>query len=224
VARAAVEALVRLHDQGLVEALEHLLDILFDEEADEEVRLVALAPVRHLPPGEAAPLLGRLAGTPNRRLARAAAGLGGIPLSKGAAAIPALHQEIERLSGVPARDMDPAAVADAKAEVHLALSRLDSRIALYDLREMLEARPLRSAGLLLEAAGAVGDKGLVPILARLAAEEPGLFEPCAAAFARIVRRESLRPASASMRRVRAEHQPALARLLSAARAGRRRSD
>ncbi len=215
VPRAAAEALVRLHDQGFVEALEPLLDVLFDEEADDEVRLVALDAVARLPVAESGPLLARLSGTSSRRLSLAAAGLRGTERPDDATAIPALHREIERLSTAGPSRMDPAATAAAKADVHLALARLDSRIALYDLREMLEARPPRSAGALLHAAGLVGDKSLVPTLARLAADEPGLIGPCAEAFGAIVRRGALRRTSPSMRRVKAEHQPALARLWAA---------
>jgi HEAT repeat protein len=215
VPRAAAEALVRLHDQGFVEALEPLLDVLFDEEADDEIRLVALGAVARLPVAESEPLLKRLGKAGSRRLSRAAAVVRGTDRPDDATTIPALHREIERLSAAGSSRMDPAAAAAAKADVHLALARLDSRIALYDLREMLEARPLRSAGALLQAAGLIGDKSLVATLARLVAEEPGLIGPCAEAFGAIVRRGDLRRASPSMRRVKAEHQPALARLWAA---------
>jgi HEAT repeat protein len=215
VARAAAEALVRLFDLGLVEALEPLLDALFDEGAVDEVRLVALGVVARLPAEESAPLLTRLAGTTSRRMSRAVASHRGPPPSDHAPSIPALHREIERLSAAGSGQTEPGAAAAAKADVHLALARLDSRIALYDLREMLEARPVRSAGVLLQAAGLIGDKSLVATLARLAAEEPGLLEPCAEAFGAIVRRSSLRRTSASMRVVKAAHQPALARLWAA---------
>lgn len=220
VARAAAETLARLQEQGVVEALEHLLEVLFDEDADDELRLVALGPIARLPVAEAAPLLRRLAGTRSQRLSRAAASLHGARRPEDATAIPALHREIERLSAVPPGRMDPAAAAAAKADVHLALARLDSRIALYDLREMLDARPLRSAGALLQAAGLIGDKSLVPTLARLASEEPGLFQPCVAAFARIVLREGLRQTGAA-RGVKPEHQEALTRLWATSRARRR---
>jgi hypothetical protein len=143
-------------------------------------------------------------------------------LSGASAPLPALLKVVERVR--EREGAEPPAVRDqwrlTRAVAHVALANRDSRIALYDLREMLEARPLRAAGRLLEAAGAIGDRSLVPTLARLAADEPGLSEPCAAAFARIVRRESLRRTGAA-RGVKPEHREALARLWAASRSRRR---
>jgi len=113
--------------------------------------------------------------------------------------------------------MTPAARDESRARLHLALARLESRIALYDLREMLEARPLRSAGELLEAAQLIGDKSFVPPLARLAAEEPGLVDLCVAAFGAIAGRESLERKSAVTRGVKPEHRAALDGLWTASR-------
>ncbi len=217
VATAAAEGLVRLHERGLGEALEPLLEILFDERADDNVRLVALGTVARLHRSERAPLLKRLSGTKSIRVARAA---GGQPVPEGVAAIPVLHHEIERLRETSASSMTPAARDEARARVHLALARLDSRIALYDLREMLEMRPVRSAGELLEAAQLIGDKTFVPPLARLAAEESGLLDLCIVAFSAIARRESLRRNSAAMRGVKPEHRAALDRLWTASRGSR----
>jgi hypothetical protein len=214
VALAAAEGLIRLQDHGVGEALEPLLGILFDEDAQDDVRLVAFASLARLPRSERAPLLKRLSGTRSIRLARAA---GGQPLPKGVAAIPNLHHEIERLREASDHSMTPSARDESRAHLHLALARLDSRIALYDLREMLEARPLRSAGELLEAAQLIGDKSLVPPLARLASEEPGLVDLCIAAFGAIVRRESLGRKSAVTRGVRPEHRAAFDRLWTASR-------
>jgi hypothetical protein len=122
------------------------------------------------------------------------------------ASIPILHRALERLG----RGSDPA-VAEAKARIHLALAALGSRIALYDLRDMLEARPARAALTLIQAASDVGDASLVPALAGLATAEPELFQPCASAFAAIARRERLRRGHRALARVRAAHQDALAR-------------
>jgi hypothetical protein len=122
------------------------------------------------------------------------------------ASIPILHRALERLG----RGGDPA-VAEAKARIHLALATLGSRIALYDLRDMLEARPPRAALTLIQAASEIGDASLVPALAALATTEPDLYEPCASAFATIARRERLRRAHKALARVRAAHQPTLAR-------------
>jgi hypothetical protein len=216
VALAAAEGLIRLQDRGVSEALEPLLGILFDEGGQDDVRLVAFASLARLPRAERAPLLKRLSGTRSVRLARAAAGR---PGPEGVTAIPDLHREIERLREMGGPAMTPAARDESRARLHLALARLDSRIALYDLREMLEARPLRAAGELLEAAQLIGDKSFIPPLARLAFEEPGLVGLCVAAFSAITRRESLERKSAVTRGVRPEHRAALDRLWTASREG-----
>jgi hypothetical protein len=82
-------------------------------------------------------------------------------------------------------------LAAAAARLHLALADLGSRIAVFDLRERLESRPLRAETLLL-AAERVGDETLLVALARLHAREPGLAPRVTRAFATIVAREGLR--------------------------------
>lgn len=117
---------------------------------------------------------------------RAAAALARV----GAPAVPALQRALDDLGRV----RDPAAaaaVAAAKAVLHLALLRLDSRIALYDLREMLAARPPRALPRLLAAAAGLGDASVAVELARLVAAAPELRADCAPAFAAIVAREKL---------------------------------
>jgi HEAT repeat protein len=127
------------------------------------------------------------------------------------ASIPVLRRALERL-GYEGGEPPPEAAeprAHAKANVHYALARLDSRIALFDLRQMLAARPPRALRRLLAAAVRIGDGSFVPALARLAAELPEHFEAAAEAFVAIVRRERLRPASRALRGVRAPDRPAL---------------
>ena len=127
------------------------------------------------------------------------------------ASIPVLQRALERLGfeggQLLPEEADPR--AHAKANVHYALARLDSRIALFDLRQMLAARPPHAARKLLAAAARIGDGTLVPVLARLAAEEPRHFEAAAETFVAIVRREELRHTSRAMRGVRAPDRPAL---------------
>jgi hypothetical protein len=77
---------------------------------------------------------------------------------------------------------------------------------------MLEARPVRAAGDLLEAAAKVGDKTFVPAIVTLARDEPGLLQPCAGAFGEIAARESLRRSSAVLKKLPPESQQALDRL------------
>lgn len=216
VAGRAVEALGRLHADGAQEAFEPLVALLLDEERPEGLRLSALEALRALPPRDLRPLLGRVRQSPRRRLARAAAALeGGEPPPEDrepairAMTIPALHRALVRLGG---EGRGTVATASAKAQIHLTLARLDSRIALYDLREMLEARPVRAAGDLLDAAAGIGDKTLAPTIVALVRDEPGLLLPCAQAFDSIVRRESLRRDSAVFKKLGPEGRRALDRL------------
>jgi hypothetical protein len=126
-----------------------------------------------------------------------------------AEAIPALARALQRLSTGDGAGPDAAAAREVKARLHVALAAADSRIALYDLREMLLARPVVAAATLLEAAGRVGDKTLVPVVARLAADDAAVRRGCAAAFAAIALREKLRRSSAVVKALRPEHRQAL---------------
>jgi hypothetical protein len=108
----------------------------------------------------------------------------------------------------------------ARAAIHTALAALDSRVALHDLRELVAVRPPAVMPALLDAVARVGDASVVPALARAATEDPELAPRCAAAFASVARREKLRRTSASLRKVRAEHRPALEAFFEAT--GRRR--
>jgi hypothetical protein len=110
------------------------------------------------------------------------------------ASIPVLSRALQRLSRGPGQDEDAGQAAVA-ARLHLALADLGSRIALFDLRERLDARPPRAGLALLLAAERVGDKTLLLALARLHAREPALAPHAARAFAAIVTREGLRRGS-----------------------------
>jgi len=125
------------------------------------------------------------------------------------ASLPALRQLLDRLTTAPG---DPAGVAEVKARIHLVLADMGSRIALYDLREMLEARPVLAAPSLLRAAAAVGDSSFLPALAALAGSGSGLLDDCRRAFAAIAGREKLRRGSKAAKAVRPEHREGLARL------------
>jgi hypothetical protein len=125
-----------------------------------------------------------------------------------AASIPVLSRSLARLGAHsdPERDQSPLA---ARAALHVALARLDSRMALHDLRDLVALRPTPVLPEVLEAAAAVGDTTLVPALARVATEDPSQMPACAAAYAAIARRHRLRRSSAALRRVRPEHRAAL---------------
>jgi hypothetical protein len=137
----------------------------------------------------------------------------------GAPAIPAVLRALEALE--PPRIGRGAPPARSRGALHEALAALDSRAALHDLRESLEARPPAAMRALLRAAARVGDASVVPALARAVAEEPDLLPACAAAFSAIAARERLRRTSAALRTVRPEHRPALDLLWDRARRSRR---
>ncbi len=128
-----------------------------------------------------------------------------------APALPALQQALEGLTRARGAASE-AARAEAKAVLHLALARLDSRLALYDLREMLAARPPRALARLLAAATQVGDASVAAELARLVAHAPALHDACAATFAAIVAREGLSRRHRAWRALAPEAREALSRL------------
>ena len=127
------------------------------------------------------------------------------------ASIPVLHRALVRLGTARsgARLPGEASTLQARVALHRALCALGSRIALYDLREAIEARPAQGIAGLLEVAARIGDATFVPCLARVASEEPALRTRCSAVFAAIARREKLRRTSASLKAVRAADRAAL---------------
>jgi hypothetical protein len=131
---------------------------------------------------------------------------------------PRLHALIRRLAeAAPSPD-----VSETRARAHLALAGLGSRLALYDLRDLLQARPVESLSLLLTATTRIGDASLLPALAGLATEEPSTVPGCAAALAAIIEREHLRRNSRAVKAVPQRHRPALERLWQQARGQGRR--
>jgi hypothetical protein len=129
------------------------------------------------------------------------------------ASLPRLHELVRRLAegpGSPERHQ-------TRARAHLALAALDSRLALYDLRELLPEAPIEDLPLLLSAAGRVGDASLLPALARRAAEDEQTVEACAVALGSIIKRERLRRSSRAAKAVPAKHQRALDLLWKRAR-------
>ena len=138
---------------------------------------------------------------------------------RGAPAIPALQRALERLGPLRRGRTDPASLR-ARAAIHEALAALDSRVALYDLRETIEARPRAVMPALLRAASRIGDASVVPALARVVAEDTALLDGCADALAAIVARERLRRTSAALKAVRPEHRTAFDLLWERAKAAR----
>jgi HEAT repeat protein len=128
------------------------------------------------------------------------------------ASIPALHRALGRLGSLQPRAGTPGDEGrlQARTALHRALAALGSRIALFDLREAIEARPRTEMAALLDVAARIGDASLVPSLARAASEDPGLLRPCTEAFAAIARRTKLRRNSAALKAVRPGHRAVLA--------------
>jgi len=247
--RGAARALARLQAAGLVEALDPLAGRLLDEGEDAGLRVVILDSLLTqqppLAPRTLRPLLKRLASSSDPELAaRARSTVDGAidarlveelvaPGSsveastritaalarRGAAAIPALQGALERLG--PLRRGADAASLRARAAIHEALAALDSRVALYDLREVIEAHPRAAMPALLRAASRIGDTSVAPALARAVAEDTALLDGCAAALAAIVARERLRRTSAALKAVRPEHRTAFDLLWERAKAVRR---
>jgi hypothetical protein len=125
----------------------------------------------------------------------------------GARAIPALSRALERLG--PVRPGAGASSLRARAAIHEALAALDSRAALYDLRETIESSPPEVILRLIQVGARIGDVTLVPALARAATDEPALRAPCRDAFASIALRERLRRTSAALKAVRPAHRSEL---------------
>ena len=138
-----------------------------------------------------------------------------------ATSIPVLHRTLEGLSARAAGGGEATAIAETKAQIHVALAALDTRIALYDLRDMLRARPPWAATTLLAAAARIGEASVVPAIVALAHDQPGTVDACAAAFGAIAHREKLRRTSPALRGIKPEHRDALEALWARQRGARR---
>jgi hypothetical protein len=247
--RGAARALARLQAAGLVEALDPLAARVLDEREEGRLRVAILdgllAQQPPLAPRTLRPLLKRLASSSDPELAARARSTAGAAVDdrlaeeltspgltaeaaartiaalarRGPAAIPALQRALERLG--PLRRAADAVSLRARAALHEALAALDSRVALYDLREAIEAHPRAVMPALLRAAARVGDASVAPALARAVAEDTALLETCAAALAAIVDRERLRRTSAALKAVRPEHRSAFDLLWERAKVLRR---
>jgi hypothetical protein len=249
--QGAARALARLEATGLVGAFEPLAERLLDEREQPELRCVILDGLLTREPPLAArtlqPLLERLssssepelaararrtdAKTVEERLAEALASPGlsdaasartaAALVRRGAVAIPPLVGALDRL-GPLGGDPEPARLR-ARGRLHEALAALDTRVALFDLREAIAAHPRAAMPSLLRAASRIGDGSVVPALVRAAAEDAALVDACAATLAGIAARERLRRTSPALKSVRPEHRATLDLLWEAARRHRRRA-
>jgi HEAT repeat protein len=169
-----------------VKAVDRLTAVALDRARADDVRVAALRALRALDASTLKPLLKSLADDPVvEASARPAAARGAeMPLA-------------ELLTGVEtARDRQRPA---ARAAAHLALAKRGSRIALYDLREWLDAarEPLPADA--LTALSLVGDASCLEPIAKAwsRTRDQRLLE----AFARIIKRERLTRRNAVVRRI-----------------------
>ena len=190
----AAEALSRLAAAGSAAARAALHAILSDPKTEADVRAVAMD-----------------AAGGRDVLDEADALLASLP--EGPEAIPALHAALGRL---PPAGSQPRA-ARIGLRLHQALAARGSRIALYDLRERLEARPARDAEGLLEVAASLGDASFIPTLARLASDALPLVPACADTLRAIVAREKIKKGQRSVKAVRPEHRATFESLWTRAR-------
>jgi len=188
---AAADALAKLFAAGVEEALEPLVETLLGHKADERLRRIAERALSRLPARELRTIRARLNDAPS-------APLPGTTTT-------ALHRELQGVTD-----------AAAAVRLHQALAERGSRIALYDLRERLDARPAKAAEPLLEVAARIGDASLVASIAALAADRTALTGACAEALAAIVSREKLRKTHRGVKAVRPEHRRILDGLWSRA--------
>ncbi len=281
---AAVVALGRLYDGGLLAALDPLVQVLLDEKQEEAPRLAALASLRGLPPADLGPIVRRLRGTRSTALAAELSPLD-LPASRlpespavekllarlthatetspavlrigrqlaelGEAAIAPIHatlsstdsplviriladalSEIRSVRSIPLVHetlrrgavhpgaADDSAWCEARAHLHLTLAALGSRLALYDLRELLGRRPFLGGSALLAAAASVGEISLVGPLVALAHDAPEWVPVCRQTLAVVAEREGLRRDARLLRRIPTEHHALLAALWPARRARR----
>ncbi len=215
-------------------ALDRLAGVALDRTRDARVRLAALAAVADLPADTRAPLWNVLAGDDDPQVrafvsapavtegvvdTAPAAPVAGTPtdvrrwIDRLAADTPlqTLHQLVEYIRGREAQASsaaDRAAWTTTRAEAHQVLAARDSRVALYDLRETLEAAhgPLPPA--FLQAAERIGDGTILEPLARVYVEVGGEAwwrnRVCAAARG-IIARQKLTARHAAMKRVKAKY-------------------
>jgi HEAT repeat protein len=126
-------------------------------------------------------------------------------LSGGSVPLPLLLKVVERVR--EREGAEPAAARDqwrlARASAHVALANRDSRIALYDLRESLDAAKGRLPGEFLAALSRVGDASCVEAIAAAHAKAKDAWwrHHLADAFYTIVQREKLTSRHAAMKRI-----------------------
>lgn len=200
---AVVASAAFLQSARSLEVLDRLTAVALDEDCEQDVRLAAMEALAGLKSDTLEPLWTRLAADSlpavrSRALARAAhspvqgptrtlaaACEGNLPDAEAlqqaiveggsALALPMLHRLIERIREREASSREPRRMGwtRARAAAHLALAQRGSRLALYDLREALEAATTPLPVEFLTALSRIGDASCI--------------EPIAAAYARSVR-------------------------------------
>ncbi len=236
IARAAV-AVVRhwLHGGDGTTALDRLAATAMDGSREGAVRLGALVAVSDLPAPTRAPLWAALADDSDPQVRAFVTGAevpcgapdGAAPSGPAAdtpaavrrwleahgsaAPLAALHRLVETARQHEARDADASrrlAWTTTRAQVHEVLSGRDSRVALYDVRETIEAAREPVAPAFLQAAERLGDATLLEPLARTytdVAGEAWWRDRLAVAARAIIAREKLTPRHAALKRVKTKY-------------------
>jgi hypothetical protein len=242
-----------LDDERGTEILDRLTALALDTSESGAVRLAAVGLLAELPPRTIAPVLTqlrddadpavRLAATPRvsggsepgAELEEASHGelpadpqrvIDALARDGDDAPLPTLHRLVTALrerERRERRDAQRTAWMIARGAVHAVLSSRDSRVALYDVRETIEAceKPLPAA--YLRAAAAIGDAACLEAIAGAYARAGGSDQDrtwradLSAAARAIAKREKLTSRHEVVRRVNARWGEAIAGLLKAAR-------
>jgi hypothetical protein len=215
VRRAAIGLLAELPAQTVAPVLTQLR-----EDADPAIRLAASTPVGSSEPGAELEdaSRGELPADPRRLL-------DALARDSDEAALPTLHRLVTVLREREGRERREAQRAEwiaVRGAVHEVLAIRDSRVALYDLRETLEAceKPLPAA--YLRAAATIGDAGCLEAIAGAYARAAGsdddrTWRADLSAVARaIAKREKLTSRHEVIRRVNTRWGDAVAGLLRSA--------
>jgi hypothetical protein len=252
-AAGAARAFLRSADD--TEVLDRLAAVAVDELKPDPVRLAALDALRDLGLGVLGQLWERLRQDPSlavsQRAAREtgladpleeleAAAAGAVPETPGMlsslvekagdrAPLSTLHRLVESAASAEATERASsvkAAWMKARGDVHIALARRGSRVALYDLRETAEKSAAPLPPTFIEALSTIGDaaslEALAALFARLDAESHRQSrEHIGRAFRAIAQREGVTGRHAVIKRIRARWPEAAAELIPSRHLARR---
>ena len=232
-AAAALRGLLNSpHAQTAADALDTLVSVALDTTAEQRLRLAAFTALQDLPPDvrdQVAAAGGQISiFSPDRenrdptpaavwadalegRLPDDPALLRDLVQARGGSAGLSVLQKLIDLVRAREQSAKPAARRAAwqalRGSLHQALALRGSRIALYDLRETLEATAAPLPASFLAALHVIGDSSCLPLLAEAharAAAHPAWRQQVAAAFQAIAKRERISKRHAVMKRIAAK--------------------